>query len=335
LISKLPVVPGIRENVGVAENAAILFESLETAAAVADLVGRHEDLYLEVKRCAVPFRDSDKDHLAKALSGFANSDGGVLIYGLVAQGGDTATPDVITKPSPLNDLALAQSGVLSLVGQLVEPPVPGVAVQSRPLSRGPSQGFLLLHVPRSDGMLHRSRRDREYYRRHGHSFLRMEHYEIEEFYGRRKSPLLKIWWGVHILLAQGHAPNRTFSCGVVVGVENIGRGVGKYPGLRIKNHRPDEQFGLNGSGRFGMRRTTSSEPFFFVGGTETVVYPGTMTEVALLAKKHRIAEENPVCPNEIIEFDLYAEDMEGTSGTVTISADEFLEKFRYAVAKFK
>jgi hypothetical protein len=195
------------------ENAKVLFDSLNTAAAISVLVGQQEDLYLEVKVRRTPLSDSYKDNLAEALSGFSNSEGGVLIYGLVARGGDRTTPDVITGVSPVEDASLTHSGILSLVGQLVEPPGQGISVESRPFDRDEAKGFVLLHIPRSEGLLHRSRHDREYYRRHGHSFIRMEHCEIAEFYGRRKSPLLRLWWDVRVIMVSGNSPNRQFFVG--------------------------------------------------------------------------------------------------------------------------
>jgi hypothetical protein len=180
------------------DNAETFFNSLPTFADVQALVGRAEDLYFEAKKCSTPFSGDDKKHLAEGLSGFANSDGGVLVYGLVAKGGDRTTPDVVTGVEPLSDLAKAHSQVLSLIGQIVGPPVEGVQVAPRPLTRDPNRGLLLVYIPRCDAFLHRSLVDREYYRRHGHGFFRMEHFEIAEFYGRRKNPALKFWWGVKV-----------------------------------------------------------------------------------------------------------------------------------------
>ena len=42
------------------------------------LKGTPEDLHLEVKECHAPLPANMKGYLSQALSGFANSDGGVL-----------------------------------------------------------------------------------------------------------------------------------------------------------------------------------------------------------------------------------------------------------------
>jgi hypothetical protein len=92
------------------------------------LVGRPEDLYFEAKTCSTPFSNDDKDNFAKALSGFANADGGVLVWGLQASGGDRTKPDVVTGVKPVSKLSAAHSELLSLVGQVVEPLVENVQV---------------------------------------------------------------------------------------------------------------------------------------------------------------------------------------------------------------
>jgi len=79
-------------------------------------IGASESLHFDAKRCSVPLTNDDKDNLATALSGFANSDGGVLIYGLVAAGGDKkrGIPDVVTKPDPIKNLNHLESELTSV-----------------------------------------------------------------------------------------------------------------------------------------------------------------------------------------------------------------------------
>jgi predicted HTH transcriptional regulator len=178
------------------ESAQVFFESLRTAGDVTGLLGRAEDLYFEAKTCSDPFPEPDQRHLAEALSGFANADGGVLVYGLVAAGGDRTTSDVVKRVEPIKSLKLLNSRLLALVGQLVEPPVAYVRVELREFDRQPHEGFVLVYVPPSDLGPHRSRKDREYYRRHGYGFYRMEHFEIAEMFGRRRRPSLSLTWSL-------------------------------------------------------------------------------------------------------------------------------------------
>lgn len=314
------------------DRAQAFFESLSSAAAVQSLVGEPENLYFDAKICAVPLSKEDKKHLAEGLSGFANSDGGVLVYGLVAKGGDQKTPDVVSSVKPVRKLKQLHAEVLSLVGQIVQPPVQKVQVVSRELSRTPGRGFLIIFVPRSDAFLHRSASDREYYRRHGHGFFRMEHYEIAEFYGRRRSPTLTFWWRVKLGGWTGSSPHRTVLVQVIVGLENVGRAIAKYPALLIRTQRfplyvPDS-YGLDGSGKTGLpeRPTSSPNTFLFGGGSDDVVYPGVVLQVTALRRELVIREDDPHCVDVSIDYEVYAEDMPFVKDTAVLRGADIIEK---------
>jgi len=66
-----------------------------------------EDLYLDFTRKSKPnvavLNDDDKKNLSKAMSGFANSVGGVIVWGVIAERGrkDPELPDVATRLAPL------------------------------------------------------------------------------------------------------------------------------------------------------------------------------------------------------------------------------------------
>lgn len=313
------------------DSAKSFFDSLSTVSQIQALNGQPEDLYFEAKTCSTPLSDYDKDHLAEALSGFANADGGVLVYGLVTKRKDQNSPDVVTGEKPVSELSKVHSEVVSLIGQVVEPPVENVQVVPRAMERDPSRGFLLVYIPRSDSFLHRSRRDREYYRRHGTGFFRMEHYEIAEFYGRRKNPALTFWWELKINSHEGREPNRIFTVEIIVGVHNGGRGIAKHPAIMIRKVRCETLHGrgVDGSGRTGLPPMPMSEvgATLFAGGN-AVVYPGTILEVTVLSEKFRVSETSPSCPDVEIEYELFAEDMESKKGEVQIKGAEVLDKMR-------
>jgi hypothetical protein len=110
-----------RDGAIAVNNAELFYRSLVDSKAITALAGHPEDLYFDAKRCTIPLNNSDKDHLAEALSGFANSDGGTVIYGLVASGGDRTKPDVVTGPDPIKDVSALQAEILALVGSSPNP----------------------------------------------------------------------------------------------------------------------------------------------------------------------------------------------------------------------
>lgn len=303
------------------------FHSLSTAAAVSNLVGAGEDLHFEAKTCSVPLDDRDKNNLARALSGFANADGGVLIYGLEAKGGDRHKADVVTRVSPVCDIAKAHSEVVSLVGQLVEPRVDGVDVRRFSLQHLPDSGFILVYVPASSLGPHRSRRDREYHRRHGSGFFRMEHYEIAEMFGRRLGPELRIRWE----LRQFDITNAGVGIArISLGIENVGRATAKYPCLTIKhpNHQPFAELPSGLSRRTSFDRWTT----IFGGSVNDVIYPASVLDITVFQQNYQFDATNPAVTLVELEYSLSAEDMETFTGTLRITGSDCVGKRKPAGA---
>jgi len=191
-------------------------------------------------------------------------------------------------------------------------------------------GFLLVNIPRSDSFLHRSRRDREFYRRHGHGFFKMEHYDIAEFYGRRKNPALKVWWGVRFESSTDVTPNRVLRIPILVGIENIGRGIAKHPAILIRGNRCSD-YGLDGNRGTGLPKMfTSERESVMFGGGLSVIYPGTHLEVTALGAPAIVFEVNSYCQNFHFGYELFAEDAISVEGEVRIEAAQVIEKLRMA-----
>lgn len=313
-------------------SAEEFLKTLPDSLSISNLVttGASETLHFDAKRCSVPFSSDDQDNLATALSGFANSDGGVLIYGLVAAGGDKTKgiPDVVTKPDPIKNLNHLESELNSLIGQLTEPPVSEVKVLVREFKNLANNGFLLVYVPASDSGPHRSVRDREYYRRHGSGFYKMEHFELAEMFGRRRRPQLQIYWNLKLGSWTGATPNRIFNASFIVGLKNVGRGIARYPALLltgVKKHL----YGLDGNGNLGLpnRIRSDHKKLLFGGGADDVIYPDSVVEISVLDPIENISESSPAFTARTLEYELYADEMPPVRGVLTV--DESMLKKRF------
>ena len=173
-----------------ADNAELLFDQLQSLTFTAFerwlLDKRPEDLFMDYKGKTNPdgnalLSDSDKRNYAKALSGFANSAGGVLVWGV----DKNWSPKPITAP---------QSFVQRLEELLPDAvaPVPDTIV-NHVILREDHTGYVLTFVLQSDKTPHRAEfREHHYYKRVGSNFLIMEHYEIEDMFGRRARPFLTV-----------------------------------------------------------------------------------------------------------------------------------------------
>src|SRR5437773_2488797 len=85
-----------------------------------------ETLLLDFKTAANnagPMAQDDKKNLAKALSGFANSEGGVIVWGVLAERQQADEPDVAKELKPIRKLKTFLSDLWSYSPQLVSPTV--------------------------------------------------------------------------------------------------------------------------------------------------------------------------------------------------------------------
>lgn len=109
---------------------------------LSDYIARNQEehLYLEFKllKDASLASSDDKHNLARALSGFANSSGGLIIWGVEARKNNDGV-DCATALKEIDRITLLLSRLNELTGDGVDPTVHGVLIASfleRVMARG-------------------------------------------------------------------------------------------------------------------------------------------------------------------------------------------------------
>lgn len=177
-----------------------LFHRIETqgAAYVATLVDaqKSEELFLDYKKISTKVSDRalsnhDRDNFKKALSGFANSEGGVILWGLDTEKVDGV--ESLKSPEGYPDVTRFVSLLEDAVSGCTVPPVPGVRSIAVPLGEGSTKGFVATLIPVSLIAPHQTSDDsRAYYMRAGSSFKHVPHGVLAGMFGRRPSPEVSI-----------------------------------------------------------------------------------------------------------------------------------------------
>ncbi len=150
-----------------------------------------EDLYLEFKqkrdRSKAQLEDNDKVNFSRALSGFANSDGGILIWGVETFKRDESAKSL----KPITDVDGFIRSLKSSLTNSVQPFVDNVLIEKISTDASEQVGFVKCLIPQSDKTPHRAMlAEREYYKRSTEGFYRLEHFDLEDMFGRRQKPLL-------------------------------------------------------------------------------------------------------------------------------------------------
>jgi len=252
------------------------------------LIGSTEDLHLDCK--IWPSKEDEMQRmLAKALCGFANADGGVIVIGMQARRGpDKDNPDLIEKAVPVSDIMAVKSRIEDLVGQIVEPGLDGVELASVEESPGAQSGFVVISVPPTEGFPCRSRKDWKFYQRISAGTYPMDYFQIVDMFGKRRRPVLSLYLEEGMVESRNRIPTRTF----IIGIENSGRAIAKFPSLRLKRGGFDiDSFGIDGNHGFGLPQLPSdSEWIIFGGGSDHVIHAGTILKITRIEQPSRESE---------------------------------------------
>jgi hypothetical protein len=130
----------------------------------------------------------DNKEIAKDISAMANSNGGLIIYGLCEDNKDH---------KPLRIEWIENHQEKERIEQILQANVtPKIDVQMNTIPNADSSKFVLvIDIPKSDKAPHQDHSDKDrkiYWRRNGYTTREMEHYEIEDLFFKRKRPLLGI-----------------------------------------------------------------------------------------------------------------------------------------------
>lgn len=160
--------------------AEALYASLDSYARVQELIdaGDAEGQILECKAPHAPQVDrGTKVHLGTAVSGFANSGGGVILWGVSTDNHAHSGLDVLTQIAAIGNSSRFAQRIDRLVPQVVRPHVH--CPPSRVLLHAPtdSKGVVVTYVPDHEGDPVQAIDDQHFYLRVGAEFVVMP-YEV-------------------------------------------------------------------------------------------------------------------------------------------------------------
>ncbi len=245
-----------------------------------------EDLHLDFKTVGSADLDrrDDRKNLAIAVAGFANADGGLLVWGVDARP-DRDGIDCAVEKQPIRPLTRFLARLNQLTADAASPVVDGVVHREIPLI-GEDVGFAATLVPRSDSGPHMAKLGEDrYYKRSGSSFVRMEHFDVEDMFGRRPRAVINLTHRV----VRGGEPGfpHYWNARVILGIGNAGRGVARAPylGIQIPQEWRRYTFGIDGNERDGLGRLVSAKDSGWTeygASADFVIHSGAQIDVVAL-----------------------------------------------------
>ncbi|MBI5091444.1 MAG: ATP-binding protein [Candidatus Hydrogenedentes bacterium] len=194
---------------------------------------RSEELFLDFKRSSnngsgKSLHDNDRNNLAKAISGFGNSAGGVIVWGIDCSRVQDAA-DVANCEFPLEDAKRFKSWLEGAVSGCTFPPHTGVVHASIDNGRD-SQGFVVTLVPQSMQAPHQVVRGTQYYMRAGSDFVPVPHQVLSGMFGRRPQANLVGNW----LCPPARIVANTIQFEVGFVIRNFGLGIARDVFMDVK-----------------------------------------------------------------------------------------------------
>lgn len=205
-----------------------LFSRIEKSGepAILDFVTdrQSEELFLDFKRSADNgagrrLHDNDRNNLSKAISGFGNSEGGVIIWGIDCTR-DTDGADVARARVPIQNVRRFVSWLEGAVSGCTVPPHQGVrsiAVQQNDIG----DGYAITLIPKSNHAPHQAVGRLQYFIRAGSDFVPTPHAVLAGMFGRVPQPHVFHSYIVPVSTVEG----RVIKAGFGIALHNEGPGI--------------------------------------------------------------------------------------------------------------
>lgn len=163
----------------------------ETAIDGFIMIRKAEELFLDFKQSAddgsgTLLHDNDRKNLAKAISGFGNSEGGVVVWGVHCAKDKYDVADVAKAKRPLINVSTFVSWLEGAVSGCTVPPHGGVL--NYPIDIGSGKGFVVTYIPKSVHAPHQTVKENQFYMRAGSSFHPVPYGILAGMFGRRPQP---------------------------------------------------------------------------------------------------------------------------------------------------
>lgn len=201
---------------------------------------KSEELFLDFKRSAdngqgKTLHDSDRSNLAKAISGFGNSEGGVVIWGIDCSK-DCDGADIAKAKYPIDNVTRFVSLLQSAISSCTLPPhskVENFCVANK----DKNSGYVITLIPKSTSAPHQCIKDYKYYMRAGSNFAPVPHAVLSGMFGRRPQPWVFLMFSVGPAKINKKDSANEVLCQTGLMITNNGLGIARDTFLNVEIYK--------------------------------------------------------------------------------------------------
>jgi hypothetical protein len=300
------------------------FDALDLAAIDEFITDQQEEnLHLDFKEADPRLSRDDRQNLAKAISGFANADGGLIVWGVQARPNDKGE-DCASERKEIQPVSLLMSKLNQHTGDAATPIVDGV--RHKKIETDDDRGFAITLVPASDAGPHMAKLGQDrYFKRSGSQFRKMEHFEIADMFGRRKRPVLSLKWRAQF---ESEFPAGDQQFIVVLAMLNSGRGSANAPFLHVCLEPPYAlSHRFDGSESLPRLASGMATPGVSFGGkADIIIHPGMSLDVATV--QHRLHRSRATLEDFVVRYAVAAEDQDLLWAELRVPGSELIAALR-------
>jgi hypothetical protein len=211
-----------------------------------------EELFLDYKRSADngggnSLNNGDRSNLARAISGFANSAGGVIVWGVDCRN-INGRGDVPSISFPIQFPTRFKSWLEQATSGLTIPPHSGVRHMALEIPNRP-EGYVLSLIPEGAHAPYQTVGDMRYFMRAGSNFSAVPHAVLAGMFGRRPQPHIHYQYIIGLPRLVGQ---RAIESQLGLMITNFGIGIARDVFLNVRFR---ENAGLNSSISFVPTRS--------------------------------------------------------------------------------
>tara|TARA_R110001583_G_scaffold33438_4_gene112927 strand:+ start:19365 stop:20384 length:1020 start_codon:yes stop_codon:yes gene_type:complete len=296
-----------------------------------------------------------KKEISKDVSAFANSNGGMIIYG-IKEFDETENRHLPEKIDPVNRLEFSKEWLEQVINSNISPRIEGILITSISLSENSNEVAYIVQIQKCNTAHQAS--DLRYYKRFNFESVAMYDYEIKDIMNRNKTPKFELIMEVEklkyeekpsvpqtgLLMNRVAAPSKVHSVLNTLNVygKNIGGVYANYVNcfleipITVLNEKEYEyrssiiRDGIEYKRLFCDNTIREIKDFKNFGHFNTTNYWPSRYDPILPETRLRFEEikfkENINFGNEKIFWELYADNAEKLIGEISISELKIIEK---------
>lgn len=157
---------------------------------------------------ALAMSDGKKNELSKDVSAFANSNGGIIIYG-IKEFNDAPRKHKPESIDPINRTVISKEWIEQVISTKIQPKIEGIIITPVTVNDADNTVVYVVEIPRSNDAHQAS--GNKYYKRYNFQSEAMEDYEIRDVMNRGQHPVIDLEFEIdEVSFVHESTPNPIF-----------------------------------------------------------------------------------------------------------------------------